>query len=48
MLSDVSGILDGKGQLIAEVTQAKADELIAAYMAALYLRRKRPMLPGWT
>lgn len=29
MLSDVSGILDGKGQLIAEVTQAKADELIA-------------------
>ncbi len=29
MLSDVSGILDGKGQLIHEVTQAKADELIA-------------------
>ena len=29
MLSDVSGILDGKGQLIPEVTQEKADELIA-------------------
>ena len=29
MLSDVSGILDGKGQLIAEVTQEMADELIA-------------------
>lgn len=29
MLSDVSGILDGKGQLIPEVTQTKADELIA-------------------
>ena len=29
MLSDVSGILDGKGQLIPEMTQAKAEELIA-------------------
>ncbi len=29
MLSDVSGILDGKGQLIPEVTQQTADALIA-------------------
>lgn len=30
MLSDVSGILDGNGQLIPEMTQEKADALIAA------------------
>lgn len=29
LLSDVSGILDGKGQRIAEMTAARADELIA-------------------
>lgn len=29
LLSDVSGILDGKGQRIAEMTAAKAEQLIA-------------------
>ncbi len=28
LLSDVSGILDGKGQRIAEMTAAKAEQLI--------------------
>ncbi|GAA5215337.1 acetylglutamate kinase [Corallincola platygyrae] len=29
LLSDVDGILDGQGQLIAEIDQAKADQLVA-------------------